>query len=264
MKLMASPLPNRFRRRLAQLKADKRGIAATEFALLLPVMLVLFVAVGEVGEAISISRKVTIAARTIPDLVTQYAALSTTDMNSLLGAAAQVMTPYNSSNVTVIVSEITTDSSSNATFDWSAAYNGTAYTAGQAIPAQLKQKLQLPASVSVVLGQVQYRYTPVFGYNIIGTTVLSDQIYLNPRLCIKIAYGASTTTSTNTSSCAAYTAVSSSSSSSSSSGSGSTSSGTTSSGSTSGTSGTSSGTSGSSGGSSGSSGGTCSWWSWWC
>lgn len=203
MRLLASPLPARFARRLAKFRADKRGIAATEFALLLPIMLVLFVGVSEVGQAISISRKVTITARTIPDLVTQYSALSTTDMNSLLSAATQVMTPYNSTKATVIVSEVSTDSSGNATFDWSAAYNGTAYTAGQTVPPQLKQKLQLPANVSVILGQVQYSFTPVLGYKIIGTTVLSDQIYLNPRLCIKIAYGASVTTSTNASSCAA-------------------------------------------------------------
>lgn len=218
MRLLVSAPVNRQRARLRKLgprpfslrkfhlgkfNGDKSGMAATEFALLLPIMLVLFVGVSEVGQAISISRKVTITSRTITDLVTQYASLSTTDMSNLLTDATQVMTPFPSANVTVVVSEISTDSSGNATFDWSAAYNGTAYTAGQTVPAALKSKLALPNSVSVVLGQVQYKFTPVLGYNIVGTTVLSDQIYMNPRLCTKIAYSSSTTTSTNTSSCKA-------------------------------------------------------------
>lgn len=189
------------RRKPPQFGADQSGIAATEFALLLPIMLVLFVGVSEVGQAISINRKVTITARTVTDLVTQYTALSSTDMTSLLGASAQVMAPFPSSNLVVTVSEVTTDASSNATVTWSSSFNGTAYTTGQKVtlPTGLTQP-----NITLIWGQVKYAYKPVFGDGIIGTTSLSDQIYINPRLCIQIAYGSSVTTSTNTASCAAY------------------------------------------------------------
>jgi Flp pilus assembly protein TadG len=193
MRLKVSGLPSRFARRLAKFKIDKRGIAATEFALLLPIMLVLFVGVSEVGQAISISRKVTITARTITDLVTQYSALGTSDMTNLLNASSQVMTPYPASNVTVIVSEVTLVSG-KGTIDWSAAYNGTAYSKGQSVT--------LPGfsttTGTVVWGQVKYKFTPVLGYKIIGTTVLQDQIYLNSRLCTKIAYTPLTSKTTPT------------------------------------------------------------------
>ncbi len=185
-------------RQTRKFAGDRRGIAAIEFALLLPIMLVLFVGVTEVGQAISINRKVTITVRTVTDLVTQYAALSTTDMTTLLSASAQVMAPYPSGNLTVTVSEVSTDSNSNATITWSASLNGTAYTTGQKVtlPSGLSQP-----NISLIWGQVQYKYTPVLGDKIIGTTPLSDQIYMNPRLCTAIAYGSSVTTSTNTASC---------------------------------------------------------------
>jgi Flp pilus assembly protein TadG len=206
---MMPHLPNSARLvlRFAKLAADRRGIAATEFAMLLPMMLVLFVGVTEVGQAIAISRKVTITGRTVTDLVSQYSALSTTDMTNLLSAAGQVMSPYPSSNVTVIVSEISTNSSSVATITWSVAQNGTAYTKGTQVT--LPSGLSAP-NISLVWGVVQYKYTPVFGDKIIGTQVLSDQIYLSPRLCTYINYprpnsGASSTASaeccTSTSSC---------------------------------------------------------------
>jgi Flp pilus assembly protein TadG len=184
-------------RQTRKFAGDRRAIAAVEFALLLPMMLVIFVGVTEVGQAIAISRKVTITVRTVTDLVTQYAALSTTDTTTLLGASAQVIAPFPSANLTVTVSEISTDANSNATITWST--NSTAYPTGTKVT--LPTGLSAP-NISLVWGQVKYNYTPVFGDKIIGTTVLSDQIYMNPRLCRSIAYGSSVTTSTNTVSCA--------------------------------------------------------------
>jgi Flp pilus assembly protein TadG len=240
---------------------------------MVPIMLVLFVGVTEVGQAIAISRKVTITVRTVTDLVTQYAALSTTDMSNLLGASAQVIAPYPSGNLAITVSEVSTDASGNATVTWSQSLNGTANKVGQQVtlPTGMNQP-----NISLIWGQAQYKYTPVLGDNIIGTTTLSDQIYMNSRLCQEIAYGGSVTTSTNTSSCAV---VASSGSGSGSSGSGSGSGGSGSgSGSGSGGSGSGSGSGTGSGGSSGGSGGSgsgsgtgsgsggsqqCRWWFCW-
>lgn len=265
------PLPRLFRR-AAGFNSDRRGIAATEFALILPIMLVLFVGVTEVGQAISISRKVTITVRTVTDLVTQYSALSTSDMSNLLAASAQVMAPYPSSKVSVTVSEVSTDSNGNATITWSSALNGTPYATGAKVtlPSGLAQP-----NISLIWGQVQYNYAPVLGDNIIGPIALSDQIYMNPRLCTAIAYGSSVTTSTSYSDCASTSTTSSSTSSSSTSSSSTSSTSSTSSSSTSSTSSTSTSTSTSStststssdstssSDSSGSSGsGSCSWWSW--
>jgi len=180
---------------------DRRGAAATEFALLVPIMLVLFVGVTEIGQAIAISRKVTVTVRTVTDLVTQYAALSSTDMANLLGASAQVIAPYPSGNLSIIVSEVTTNAKSKAKVTWSTALNGTALKVGSAVT--LPTGMSAP-NVTLIWGQTTYNYTPVLGDKIIGKTVLSDQIFMNSRLCTQIAYDGtdSTVTSTNTSSCA--------------------------------------------------------------
>jgi Flp pilus assembly protein TadG len=179
---------------------DRRGLAAVEFAMLLPFMLVLYVGVTEVGKAIAISRKVTLTVRTVTDLVTQYSALSTADMSTLVNASAQVMAPYPSSNLVVTVSEVSTDASGNATITWSTSLNGTAYTTGQTVT--LPSAISKP-NISLIWGQVQYNYTPIIGYHIIGTKALTDQIYMNPRLCGAISYGPSVVTSTKTADCPA-------------------------------------------------------------
>jgi len=161
--------------------SHEEGIAAVEFALMLPIMLALFVGVTQVGEAVSISHKVTVTARTITDLVTrENSPLAQSELTSDLQAAAQVMAPYPSTTLNVTVSEITTNSSGVATVLWSSSWPNTnnALTAGSTftLPTSLAG-----ANVTVIYGQVTYGYTPVIGYNIIQPITLSDNIYLYPR-----------------------------------------------------------------------------------
>ena len=50
---------------------DRSGIAATEFAVIVPLMLVMFFGVVEFSSALAVDRKVTLVARTLSDLRSQ-------------------------------------------------------------------------------------------------------------------------------------------------------------------------------------------------
>src|ERR1700678_3328623 len=97
---------------------NDRAIAAVEFALILPLMLFIFVGVAQVGAAIEISRKVTLTTRIVTDLVTQNTSVSCSTLETILAASAQVIAPYSASNLSITVSEITTNSSGGATTTW--------------------------------------------------------------------------------------------------------------------------------------------------
>jgi len=57
--------PVRFcRKRFADFVRDRRGIAATEFAVIVPIMLVLFFGTVEFSSGVAVDRKVTLIART--------------------------------------------------------------------------------------------------------------------------------------------------------------------------------------------------------
>lgn len=170
---------------------NDRAIAAVEFAIILPLMLFVFVGVAQVGQAIEISRKVTVTTRIVTDLVTQYSTVSCSTLNTVLAASAQVIAPYSSSNLSITVSEIDTVSS-KATMVWT----GTLSSSGTmtcstpssnfTLPSQL---LQSSSTASYyIYGQVTYSYTPVLGYKIIGTIPISNQIYMSPRLTNSISY----------------------------------------------------------------------------
>ena len=61
----------RMRRRALKLLGDKRGVAAVEFAVIVPVMLVLFFGMDEFSSGVAVDRKVTLMARTLSDLTSQ-------------------------------------------------------------------------------------------------------------------------------------------------------------------------------------------------
>jgi Flp pilus assembly protein TadG len=167
---------------------NDRAIAAVEFALILPLMLFIFVGVAQVGAAIEISRKVTLTTRIVTDLVTQNTSVSCSTLETILAASAQVIAPYSASNLSITVSEITTNSSGGATTTWTSSLNSSTSSCSTAsttftLPSALDQD-----NISLIYGQVTYGFTPVLGYKIIGTININDHIYMSPRLTSSINY----------------------------------------------------------------------------
>jgi len=174
------------RRALGRFGGDRRGLSAVEFATVLPFMLTLYTGSIELGEGLSIQYKTTLAARTVADIASQYTSIDAPTMTSILGAASTVVAPYSAANLTVIVSEITTDAKGNGTVTWSAAQNGNAHTVGQAV--SLPPNLQIP-SISLLWGEVTYPYTPSIGYAITGTISIYESSYFYPRLSTCVSFG---------------------------------------------------------------------------
>ena len=176
--------------------AGSRAMAATEFALILPVALIVFTGSLIYGTASEINRKVTLTARDVTDLVTQYSAISRADMTTLIGSAAQVMAPFSTSNVTLVVTDVSVSSSGVGTVEWSVALSGSALPTGQAVTLptniQAVPGIAGQATMHVIWGHCAYVYTPSIGYNVTGPITLYDDIYLSPRLSADVLYPAAT------------------------------------------------------------------------
>jgi Flp pilus assembly protein TadG len=164
---------------LARFKRDERGLAFVEFACVLPVLLLMYLAGYQLSDALSCNRKVTITARAVADLTTQNATLSQTQINTILSASTQIMAPYKASNALVRVTEFTTDANGNTTVYWSHDSSGGGRTPGSSfiLPPNIKV-----ASTFIVLSEVTYSYKPAVTFGIVGPMTLSDKIYMNPRV----------------------------------------------------------------------------------
>lgn len=164
---------------------DPSGVSAVEFALILPVMLLLYFGGVEVSTAVSIKRKVTHLSSTVADLVTQAKTISATDMGNIFDIAEAIMVPYDTASLSVVVSGITIDGDGNTEVEWSDTLNGTELDAGSSV--NLPDELVVPDTF-LVMAEVHYTYEPTIGYAITGTFDISDQFYLRPRLSNSISW----------------------------------------------------------------------------
>jgi len=161
---------------------DCRAVAAVEFAIVLPFMLLLWVGGVELGDGLAISVKVSETAHSVADLVSRNACVTSSSLSTMLGASSATIAPYSSGNTAIVVSEVSTDANGNATVTWSSALNGTPRPVNQPMTLPAALGTPSPANISLILGEVTYQYTPGLGYAISGTVPISDNYYLFPRV----------------------------------------------------------------------------------
>ena len=188
------------RRSTRALRADSSGIAATEFAFIAPVMLVLFFGTVEFCSAVAVDRKVTLIARALSDLTSQ-AAISMDDnyMQNIFTASIGIVNPYDASPLTATLSEIYVDNNGKATIVWSESAT-IASGATQAtltasthspnddmtnvVPSQL-----LAHKTYLIYSEVGYLYKPTIGYTMAKSGVaLNDVSYTRPRQLTCVVY----------------------------------------------------------------------------
>jgi Flp pilus assembly protein TadG len=198
----------RLRQEAARLFSDSSAIAATEFAVIVPLMLVLFFGTVEFSSGVAVDRKVTLTSRTLSDLTSQarastanavYAGVNDSDLQNVFTASIAIIKPYSVTPMTAQISEIYVDSSRVATIQWSRAAsvgsdNATTATLGASsrnpndiistVPAQL-----LVPQTYLIMSEVSYLYTPLgIGYVMKSNLTLSDVSYSRPRQVTCIIY----------------------------------------------------------------------------
>jgi Flp pilus assembly protein TadG len=173
----------RFRDRIgrrSEFVADERGVSAVEFALILPVMALIYLGGFEITQAISLNRLVALTASTVTNVTSQYTTISASQqMPDILAASSQVLAPWPSSAATVVVSGISISPSGVATVAWSKALPaGSARTVGATVT--LPAALDTPGGF-VVFGETTYAYTPMLDFIHMGTINLYSFDYMLPR-----------------------------------------------------------------------------------
>lgn len=102
-----------------RLLRDRQGIGAIEFALLVPVLLMLYLGALEVTVGFSMAKRATKAAGTVADIITQQASVDKTYLAEMPSVAASILAPYDSDGMTLKITGIAIDSTANAKLAWS-------------------------------------------------------------------------------------------------------------------------------------------------
>lgn len=194
-----------FRRRVRhharRLAADKRGIAAVEFVMILPLMLMIFFGTIQVSTAVAVDRKVSLTARTLSDLISQASSITDTDISNAFGASTAILSPYANGQLQAKITQIHIDKTTLAPkIVWSKASNWTAHACGDAVtvPSAL-----LIADSYLIMSEVSYPYQPMVGYDIklkfvSSTFTFADSMFTRPRQSVSVAYPTQTVCSGST------------------------------------------------------------------
>lgn len=190
-------------RSIWRLASDKKGVAAIEFAIIAPILFILYFLTMETSQAIDVNKRVSRMASEAADLATQQQTLTKSQVDAILEIGESVIQPYNRSLPTIKMTgiEITDDATPQVLVAWSRKLvNGTA-TVGDAVgtTTTVPDKLKI-AGTFLVRVDANLAYKPVLTWTANQKTSLSEHnirvwlndihmgetYYLRPRLSSSI------------------------------------------------------------------------------
>ncbi|MEX0405562.1 TadE/TadG family type IV pilus assembly protein [Aquibium sp. LZ166] len=193
----------RVRDQIGRLAKDDRGVAAIEFAFVVPVLLALYFITMEVSQGLEANKKTSRVGIIVGDLITQQQTIVKAEVDAIMRVGEAVVQPYNRSSPGIYVTaiQITNESVPKVKVAWSRKLeNGTAsgYLSKDTtttVPAALK----VPGSF-LVRTEVKLDYKPVLTWSASQKKTLGlaaafddiqmDEIYhLRPRMSQEIPCG---------------------------------------------------------------------------
>jgi Flp pilus assembly protein TadG len=186
--------------------ACKQGLAAVEFALLLPVMIALFFGIVEISDALSARADVVNVASTAADLVAQETTATAADMTNVFDAVGSIIYPYDPSTATITIYSIVDNGAPSGRVAWSCIKVGnSAATTGPDTPPDgstggemiadsnldSNGNPQYGGTGSVILATISYTYTSPTTQVITGPITMANSFYSKPRRVSQVAAPAS-------------------------------------------------------------------------
>lgn len=164
-----------------QFRKDDRGIAATELAVILPVMVAFIFTSWELSTVYLVKKRTDHAATVLADLTTQSDTISNATFNGYVEAVEAVMYPFNDQNIKLHVVGISVDGNRIPTLSWQRTTGGGTGLSVNSLPDGLKV-----ANSFYVISETEVAYQPTFLHELTGSIDLKDSAIMVPRLTTSI------------------------------------------------------------------------------
>jgi Flp pilus assembly protein TadG len=169
-----------------RLLRDRRGVSAIEFAMIAPLLILIYVGIAELSTALTIYRRTATVAATASDLTAQVKQVSSSDLKDIEAASSSIMTPYSPDPLKVVISSVVADQNNNGKVDWSCANKGAGRATGSsyAVPAGLTE-----AGSSVIVAEITYAFTPLLNLTSVwtpGSFEMKRTFYSRPRRSLTV------------------------------------------------------------------------------
>ncbi|NEH57985.1 pilus assembly protein [Rhizobium leguminosarum] len=170
---------------MRRLGRDRKGAGAIEFAILFPVLVMLYIGAFEITVGLSVSKRVTRAAGTVADLVTQQQSVTKSALAQMPSVATAIFVPYNSTSLTLKITGITIDAGANAKVLWSWAKAGTVpyakNTSVTNVPADMKTANSFLVRTELSIPYTMFLFAPNFMPDGMRTITISRSYFYRQR-----------------------------------------------------------------------------------
>jgi Flp pilus assembly protein TadG len=139
---------------------SRDGVAATEFAMVLPVMALLFFGMLEASDLLTVKRRIANASNSLVDLVAQEPTITVGQLNDAIVGVVRMMEPTDTSAMSVKVLSLIKGPNPNdpVTVHWSKDDQGAEpYAAGDAYTG-LEDDTSINANASLLVVEIDYEY----------------------------------------------------------------------------------------------------------
>jgi Flp pilus assembly protein TadG len=173
--------------RIGKFCRQTSGLAAVEFALLLPIMLSFFLGLIEVSQALTCRASVTDLAATGSDLVAQESTVTTADMTNVFNALSALLFPFDATKAQITITSIVdNNTATTGKVAWSCTHGGTARAVNSVVT--VPSGIIVPGGGgSVILAEVNYAYASSISTYFVKNVTMTNSFYSKPRLVSQIS-----------------------------------------------------------------------------
>jgi Flp pilus assembly protein TadG len=179
MTTSAAIIAGPFRRlsRLAErLRVDRRGVSAIEFALIMPILVVLLAGTVDLGQALIANRKVSQISSTVADMISRSSSWKTADVNVILAGSATIMQPFSTTGLTIQLAVVDVAADLSTKVNWSVGYQTTALAKGAASPLDIPTDVKT-AGVQMIVVETKYSLVTPFTSLLSAATGVTSYTY---------------------------------------------------------------------------------------
>lgn len=164
-----------------------QGNVVVEFALALPVLLLMLLASAELGRFVLLNQKIDRVAITMSDLVARAETINETELDDIFNAAAHVAEPFDlNGSGRVIISSVTNADGEGATIAWQRSGGGSfikvSEVGAEGETADLPGDFAVREGETAIVSEVFFDFEPFLSEIIVSPRVVYRRAHHRPRL----------------------------------------------------------------------------------
>lgn len=162
---------------LSRFSRDSSGVSAVEFALIAPVLILIYFGLAEFCQAYMAQRRMSHSTSQVADIVAQYQTVDADLVDDTFALGGLVMSPFPDSALKLRVTAITRGNDGVARVTWSRGSGMTKRSGNVTVPAGLIENGE-----SIIMSEGSYDYVSPLGQVLPGMRTFNHTFWLRPRL----------------------------------------------------------------------------------